>query len=156
MTGTTEGATGGGGPMGSADLGCCCLLAFLEVGGGGGAMRASGIGSGDIDSDELSLSELAIPDPRRVESLCGDMFVCVCWTIPRASSVVCERVEDVFFFCGFIHGDSRTTRAGLRLVTKDFLLPEAEASFLLIRGDSEVSIGEVALGVVAFAVDVGI
>ena len=44
-------------------------------------------------------------------------------------------------------GDSRTTRDAVRFPTSDFLLPVVEASFLLIMGDSEDSVGEVSLSV---------
>lgn len=142
---------GGGGPIASTGLPCGCLVAVLVTGGGGGAINASGIGSGEIESVELSL-----PDPVMWESSavsfeirCAEASFCACWAKLCASSGACERADGVFFLTGFILGDSRTTRAELHLVTTDFLLPDVEASFLFMIGNSEDSIGDVAFGVVA-------
>ena len=79
VTGTTDGATGGGGPIDSEDL--SCLFEVFVVGGGGGgggggAMSASGIGSGEMDSEELSRGEFDIFESCIVVSLecCGGVF----------------------------------------------------------------------------------
>lgn len=49
-----------GGPIGSLDFSCCCPPEDVlpgPGGGGGGGISDSGMGSGEIDSDELPLSE---------------------------------------------------------------------------------------------------
>lgn len=84
VTGITEGVTGGGGPIGSADLGCSCLFEVFAVGGGGGgggAMSASGIGSGEMDSEEQSRLEIGIFKSCMAVSLetcCGGVFSWAC------------------------------------------------------------------------------
>ena len=67
VTGITDGVIGGGGPIDSEDL--SCLFETFAVGGGGGAMSASGIGSGEMDSEELSRPEFDIFESCMVVSL---------------------------------------------------------------------------------------
>lgn len=98
-------------------------------------MSTSGSGSGDTDSFE---------EVSRLENW-GKLFVAWCngvWGCisAPASSKVAANGGGAFFLCGFMLGDSRTTRDGFRDVV-DFRRPAL--TFLLILGESFGSMGEV-------------
>lgn len=107
---------------------------------GGGGISTSGSGSGDTDSFE-DVSRLEnwgkFPFPFIFVAWCNGVWGCI--SAP-ASSKVAANGGGAFFLCGFILGDSRTTRDGFRDVV-DFRRPAL--TFLLMLGESLGSMGEV-------------
>lgn len=107
---------------------------------GGGGMSTSGSGSGDTDSfDDVSRLVWNVGKSCFC-GVCREPGVRGCCINAAVSSRVGARGGGAFFLCGFILGDSRTTRAGFRDVV-DFR--RLGFVFLLMVGESLGSMGEV-------------
>jgi hypothetical protein len=125
---------------------------------GGGAIRTSGSGSGDTDSFEepsrlcgicigVFCSDAGVNEPFLValRGVPGYVCCCACWAKEVANFGVSGGGGR--FLCGFILGDSRTTRAGFRDCVTDFRRPLLLLPFFPMAGDSsDSSIGCICAG----------